>query len=104
MVDTEKPDLEQLNQLLAEGLASGTPPWAGTEAMRAFPRLDSDEAAEAFVDTSDLSACDLSDMSPTGFEFAAKVAPVNMRLPAEPLEDVEAPDSARDTPGKNGRP
>jgi predicted DNA binding CopG/RHH family protein len=86
---------------------------------KAFPRLGSDEAAEAFVDTADLSAYDFSDMSPTGFEFAAKGARVNMRLPAELLEAVKATASRRGmpyqrfirlaledavTPGKNGRP
>ncbi|HMG46282.1 MAG TPA: CopG family antitoxin [Allosphingosinicella sp.] len=124
MAKIEKPDLEQLKHLVAEGLASGTSPWAGIEATlaevrkraknikamggkkvsKAFPRLESDEAAEALVDTADLSVYDLSDMSPTGFEFAAKVVRVDMHPPAELPEDVEATNSRRDMPGKNGRP
>lgn len=54
---------------------------------KAFPRMESDEAAEAFVDMADLCAYDFSDMSPTGFEFAAKCARVNKRSKDASKED-----------------
>lgn len=60
-----------------------------TKAKR-FPELDSDEAAEAFVAEADLSEYDWSDMKPARFEFAAKDARVNMRLPADLLAAVKA--------------
>lgn len=47
-----------------------------------FPSLLTDDQAEEFVATADLSEYDLSDMKPMKFEFASKDARVNMRLPA----------------------
>jgi predicted DNA binding CopG/RHH family protein len=55
-----------------------------------LPKLDSDEAAEAFVATSDLTDCDLSDMRMVRFEFQPKTERVNMRLPHPLLEAVKA--------------
>lgn len=46
-----------------------------------LPNLRSDKEAEDFVDTADLSEYDLSVMKPYRFEFAAKDARLNMRLP-----------------------
>ena len=54
-----------------------------------FPELASDEAAEAFVAEADLTDFDWSDMKPVRFEFAAKDARINMRLPADLLAAVK---------------
>lgn len=55
-----------------------------------FPPLTTDADAEAFVREADLSAFDLSAMTPTRFEFAPKASRVNMRLPTPLLEAVKA--------------
>jgi predicted DNA binding CopG/RHH family protein len=57
---------------------------------KTLPILESDREAEAFVETADLSQYDLSPLTPTSFEFGAKSARVNMRLPAPLLERVKA--------------
>ena len=54
-----------------------------------FPELASDAAAEAFVAEADLSEYDWSDMKRIRFEFAAKDARINMRLPADLLAAVK---------------
>jgi CopG antitoxin of type II toxin-antitoxin system len=54
-----------------------------------LPRLDSDEAAEKFISTADLSEYDLSDMEMVRFEFQPKTERVNMRLP-RPLFATES--------------
>lgn len=58
--------------------------------MKKLPKLASDKAAQAFVDTADLSEYDLSAMKPMQFEFSPKEARVNMRLPGELLTAVKA--------------
>jgi len=58
--------------------------------LKPFPKFDTDEAAEAFVATADLTEYDWSDMKPVRFEFAAKDARINMRLPADLLAAVKA--------------
>jgi predicted DNA binding CopG/RHH family protein len=55
-----------------------------------FPEFASDEAAERFVAEADLTDYDWSDMKPVRFEFAAKDARINMRLPADLLAAVKA--------------
>lgn len=55
-----------------------------------LPLLSSDDGAEAFVGSADLTSYDLSALTPTRFEFSSKDARVNMRLPAELLEAVKA--------------
>lgn len=54
-----------------------------------LPRFTSDNDAEQFLATEDLSAYDLSSLQPVRFEFAAKDARVNMRLPAPLLLAVK---------------
>jgi predicted DNA binding CopG/RHH family protein len=54
-----------------------------------FPELASDAAAEAFVAEADLTDFDWSDMKGVRFEFAAKDARINMRLPADLLAAVK---------------
>ncbi len=55
-----------------------------------LPNLTSDEAAAEFIDQADLTQFDLATMKPVQFEFAAKEARVNMRLPGELLTAVKA--------------
>jgi predicted DNA binding CopG/RHH family protein len=55
-----------------------------------LPKLDSDEAAEAFVANADLTEYDLSEMRLVKFEFQPKSERVNMRLPRPLLEAVKA--------------
>lgn len=57
---------------------------------KSFPLFSSDDEAEAFVDSADLTNYDLSALTPTHFEFSSKDARVNMRLPAELLDAVKA--------------
>ena len=54
-----------------------------------FPELATDADAEAFVAETDLTEFDWSDMKPVRFEFAAKDARINMRLPADLLAAVK---------------
>ena len=54
-----------------------------------FPELSSDAAAERFVAGADLTDYDWSDMKSVRFEFAAKDARINMRLPADLLAAVK---------------
>lgn len=55
-----------------------------------LPLISSDEEAEDFVGSADLTGHDLSALTPTRFEFGSKDARVNMRLPAQLLEQVKA--------------
>lgn len=54
-----------------------------------LPVLRSDEAAEKFVETSDLAEYDLSGMEMVRFEFQPKTERVNMRLPRPLLDAVK---------------
>jgi predicted DNA binding CopG/RHH family protein len=47
---------------------------------RKVPRMTTDEEAEAFLEQ-DLSDLDFSQFKPVKFEFQAKAARLNMRLP-----------------------
>jgi predicted DNA binding CopG/RHH family protein len=55
-----------------------------------MPSLLSDEAAEHFVETADLSSYDLSGFKPVHFEFEPKTAALNMRLPLNLLAALKA--------------
>jgi predicted DNA binding CopG/RHH family protein len=55
-----------------------------------LPKLDSDKAAEAFIENSDLTEYDLSGMTMVQFEFQPKTERVNMRLPKSLLDAVRA--------------
>jgi hypothetical protein len=46
--------------------------------LKPFPRFDTDEAAERFVDTADLSEYDFSDFRPTRFTFEPKFTQINI--------------------------
>ena len=63
-----------------------------------IPTFESDEAAERFVDTVDLSEYDLSGAKPVRFEFEKKAARVNMRLPETLLAAVKDRARARGIP------
>ena len=55
-----------------------------------LPHLTSDEEAERFIDSADLSGFDLTAMKPHSFEFAKKTKQVNMRFPEALLDAVKA--------------
>lgn len=54
-----------------------------------MPSLPSDAAAEAFVETADLTKFDLTGFRPMRFEIEPKAAALNMRLPASLLDAVK---------------
>ncbi len=56
---------------------------------RKVPRMKTDEAARAFLDT-DLSDLDFTQFKPVQFEFEAKSAQLNMRVPQPLLDAVKA--------------
>ena len=58
--------------------------------LKRLPALKSDEAAERFVATADLSQYDLSGMVPVRFEFKPKTERVNMRFSKDLLKTVKA--------------
>jgi predicted DNA binding CopG/RHH family protein len=57
--------------------------------LKKMPPLRTDEEAEHFVETADLSEYDLSGFKPVHFEFAKKDERVNMRLPSDLLAAVK---------------
>ena len=57
--------------------------------MKHIPRLKTDAEAEAFLQK-DWSGLDFSQFKPTRFEFQAKDAQINMRLPSKLLAAVKA--------------
>ena len=61
-----------------------------TTKSKSLPSLRSDEEAEQFVDTADLSQYDLSGFKPMHFEIEPKSAVLNMRLPAALLKAVKS--------------
>jgi predicted DNA binding CopG/RHH family protein len=65
---------------------------------RPVPKLETDDQAESFVETADLSQYDLSGLKPAQFEFQPKAAQLNMRLPQTLLEAVKASAKARGIP------
>ena len=61
------------------------------------PKLKTDRAAEKFL-AQDLSELDFSQFKPVKFEFQAKAARLNMRLPVPLLDAVKARAKARGVP------
>jgi predicted DNA binding CopG/RHH family protein len=57
---------------------------------RKLPRFKNDKEAEEFVDKADLTEYDLSGFRPIRFEFQPKTERVNMRLPRQLLDAVQA--------------
>lgn len=66
--------------------------------LKPFPTFASDQDAERFVETADLSAYDLSGFRPTTFEFGAKDARVTLRMPAPLLAAVKRRAAQLDMP------
>ena len=64
---------------------------------RKVPRMTTDQEAEAFLDQ-DLSDLDFSQFKPVKFEFQAKAARLNMRLPVQLLDAAKATAKARNVP------
>ena len=58
-----------------------------TKDPKPFPAFTTDDEAEAFVDTADLSDYDFSQFKPMSFEFEKKATQLNMRIP-QPLLDA----------------
>lgn len=65
--------------------------------MKKVPRFKSDAEAEAFLEQ-DLSDLDFSQFRPAKFEFDAKDAQINMRLPRSLLNAVKAMAERRGMP------
>ncbi|MDL2207232.1 BrnA antitoxin family protein [Desulfovibrio sp. OttesenSCG-928-M16] len=63
-----------------------------------MPSLKSDAEAEEFVESADLSEYDLSAFTPVKFEFEAKSATLNMRLPQNLLNAVKVRAEAEGMP------
>ena len=57
--------------------------------LKPFPRFDTDEEAERFVETADLSENDFSGFRPMRFEFEPKAAQLNMRVPQALLDALK---------------
>jgi predicted DNA binding CopG/RHH family protein len=60
-----------------------------------LPKLATDEAAADFVETADLTAYDLTGMTPHSFEYDRKSQQVNIRFPAGLLDAVKVQAAAR---------
>jgi predicted DNA binding CopG/RHH family protein len=64
---------------------------------RKVPRMTTDQEAEAFL-AQDLSNLDFSQFKPVKFEFEAKSAQLNMRLPQPLLDAVKQRAKTRGMP------
>lgn len=71
---------------------------ASEKKLKAIPRFRTDEEAEAFVASADLSAYDLSGFRPTRFEFDRKTKQVNLRMSERMLDAVKAKAKERGIP------
>lgn len=69
-----------------------------THSPKPMPSLNSDAAAERFVETADLSQYDLSAFKPMHFEFEPKSAALNMRLPQNLLDALKLKAQAKGIP------
>ena len=56
---------------------------------KAFPRLKSDKEADDFVSGADLTEYDFSEFKQMKFEFDAKSARINMRVPESLLDQIK---------------
>lgn len=56
---------------------------------KTIPTFRTDEEAERFVETADLSEYDLSGAKPVQFEFEKKDARINMRLPQSLVDAIK---------------
>jgi predicted DNA binding CopG/RHH family protein len=60
-----------------------------------WPKLETDDAFDAFITTADLSDYDWGPLEPTHYEFEEKAARVTMRLPESQLALIKAEASKR---------
>ncbi len=65
---------------------------------KTMPSLSSDEAAEDFVASADLTTYDLSGFKPMRFEIEPKSAALNLRLPESLLNALKERAKARGVP------
>lgn len=65
--------------------------------MKRVPKMKTDEEAERFLEQ-DLSGLDFSQFKPARFEFRAKDAQINMRLPSGLLAAVKEKAERRGIP------
>jgi predicted DNA binding CopG/RHH family protein len=65
---------------------------------KSMPTLKSDDSAEDFVSSADLSKFDLSGFKPMKFEIEAKSAALNLRLPQSLLDAVKVRAKAKGIP------
>jgi predicted DNA binding CopG/RHH family protein len=66
--------------------------------VKKLPVLLTDEDAQRFIATADLSDYDLSGFKPMRFEFAKKDERINMRLPRDLLAAVKTQAKLRELP------
>jgi predicted DNA binding CopG/RHH family protein len=71
---------------------------SNAKALKSIPTFRTDEEAERFVDTADLTEYDLSDFKPMRSEFEKKDAQLNMRVPETLLEAVKSKARQRGIP------
>ena len=71
---------------------------SNSKKLKQFPKFETDEDAERFVDEADLSEYDFSEFRPANFEFQRKEARVNMRLPQKQLELIKTAAKKRKIP------
>jgi predicted DNA binding CopG/RHH family protein len=65
---------------------------------RKIPTFKTDEEAQRSVDPANLAGYDLSGLTPVQFEFGAKTAQLNMRVPRPLLDTVKASAKAKGIP------
>lgn len=70
----------------------------GEKKLKQFPTFHTDEEAEHFVDTADLSEYDFSGFVPMHFEFTRKDKQVNIRMPETMIQAVKERAKARNMP------
>ncbi|WP_306118614.1 MULTISPECIES: BrnA antitoxin family protein [unclassified Roseitalea] len=66
--------------------------------LKPFPRFETDEEAERFVDEADLSEYDFSGFRPVRFELRRKDRQISIRLPEDMLAAVKERARKRDIP------
>ena len=66
--------------------------------MKPIPTVETDEAAECFVESADLTEYNFSGFRKVRFEFQPKAAQLNMRLPQALLDAVKDQATARGIP------
>ncbi|MDL2279666.1 BrnA antitoxin family protein [Desulfovibrio sp. OttesenSCG-928-G11] len=66
--------------------------------LKQMPSIKNDTDAEHFIESADLSEYDLSGFSPVKFEFEAKSATLNMRIPQNLLNAVKVRAEAEGMP------